>query len=549
MKINRYFVAALLPLCLAACSDNDDITAYDPLANQPAEVPDVPGDDHSSMLIGTTFSFQQDLRNGVLETAGKSGSTTVYNLPVYDAAGAYAADKDASYAEWWDQLAEQMSYAGLDYVAADCRGTSAPDTGDPTRIQDLIAAFKRRGEEHVKIAIFDDTPQSWAAKRNKDLYNAFVGEPQVDHGETQYPIDNLDGENGIWQYIWDKNLKPAFANFYGANSENSKYLFRYKGRPVLYMWSPGPFLKDMTKDVSKGEDNRQNCDGKLAKIFARIHTEFKKEFGEDVFIIIDKAFLPYDKTLTVGDYDAMHDWFSADAPKTSYTIRKANGTRIGMAVPQFRTNDLENKTREISPEHGKTLSNALKDMQEQQCDLVFLEGLTDMLENAAYWRSTDQTYYDFPNQRLNILRKYSTDPYPADFMVEAEACDSYVDNTPGNSGGAYRKGNLDIKKFAGQTGWYVTDEEAGESLFWNELPFRAGQSTIRFRYAAQEAVTVRIDIDGREGETFTLPATGADWKDADSGVFTFKANAWHTVRVNVLQGKADIDYFRIVSAG
>lgn len=59
-------------------------------------------------------------------------------------------------------------------------------------------------------------------------------------------------------------------------------------------------------------------------------------------------------------------------------------------------------------DHGKRLTDALDDMVAKNADLVFLEGFTDMAENAAYWRSTDNIYYDFPNQRLNILRKYSS---------------------------------------------------------------------------------------------------------------------------------------------
>ncbi len=36
-------------------------------------------------------------------------------------------------------------------------------------------------------------------------------------------------------------------------------------------------------------------------------------------------------------------------------------------------------------------------------DLVFLEGFTDVAENAAWWRNKDRTYYDYPNQRINLL--------------------------------------------------------------------------------------------------------------------------------------------------
>ena len=53
-------------------------------------------------------------------------------------------------------------------------------------------------------------------------------------------------------------------------------------------------------------------------------------------------------------------------------------------------------------------------------DLVFLEGFTDLAENAAWWRSSDKIYYDYPNQRINLLRKYSNRPFPTRQKLEAE---------------------------------------------------------------------------------------------------------------------------------
>ena len=79
-------------------------------------------------------------------------------------------------------------------------------------------------------------------------------------------------------------------------------------------------------------------------------------------------------------------------------------------------------------DHGKRLTDALDDMVAKNTDLVFLEGFTDMAENASYWRSTDNTFYDFPNQRLNILRKYSSNKaWPESLRIEMEACDKFLD--------------------------------------------------------------------------------------------------------------------------
>ena len=57
----------------------------------------------------------------------------------------------------------------------------------------------------------------------------------------------------------------------------------------------------------------------------------------------------------------------------------------------------------VDADHGRLLQKALTYSVKNRANLIFLEGFTDVLENAAYWRSTDEVYYDYPNQRLNIL--------------------------------------------------------------------------------------------------------------------------------------------------
>lgn len=146
------------------------------------------------------------------------------------------------------------------------------------------------------------------------------------------------------------------------------------------------------------------------------------------------------------------------------------------------------------------MTDALDDMVAKSADLVFLEGFTDMAENAAYWRSTDNIYYDFPNQRLNILRKYSSSrAWAESFRVEMEACDYFFDVSAKNSGNQYRTGSLDVAKIAGvapdkNTEWYVTSTEAGEWMEWKELPYAAGDITVKVCYAAKEDAKIRFDF-------------------------------------------------------
>lgn len=534
---------------LGGCSDSESVleTPVIPEPDVPSkpEVPEIPKHD---FLIGSLFGFEKDIRNGVNASQGGNNNTTYYNKPLFEAADFETLDTD-----WWDNLVEEFLYSGMDYMVPNCRGRLPKadsdvrfytDHGDPTRIADLLAALKRRGDEasHLKIAIFDDCPASWAAARNLDLYGKYttvVGTTEAD----RYPIENLDD---IYKYIWDYNIKLAFDNFYGENQENNKFLLRFKGKPVLYLWSPNGFL-----NVEYG-GKKLDCTGHLKTIFDKLHKDFKETYGEEIFICVDKAFADRDPMVDRSVVDAMNDWFIASeqaSNRCSFTLRSLNGVNVGVAVPSFLTNDRQGERMFFDANHGKTLTDALDYFVKYDAHLVFLEGFTDMLENAAYWRSTDTKYYDYPNQRLNILRRYnSSRAYPRTMRVEVEACDYFKDNTKGNSGLQYRKGDLDIKRSTDVfNGWCVTDTESGEWMKWVELPFSAGQSLIKLRYAAQGTSTVRIDIDGKAGKKITLSSTEGDWKEATVATLDFNANGWHEVVLHVVAGQPDLNSFMIVN--
>ena len=206
-------------------------------------------------------------------------------------------------------------------------------------------------------------------------------------------------------------------------------------------------------------------------------------------------------------------------------------------------------------DHGKRLTDALDDMVAKNADLVFLEGFTDMAENAAYWRSTDNIYYDFPNQRLNILRKYSSSrAWAESFRVEMEACDYFFDVSAKNSGNQYRTGSLDVAKIAGvapdkNTEWYVTSTEAGEWMEWKELPYAAGDITVKVCYAAKEDAKIRFDFgEGtkrRQGPVVELHATGGEWVTVDAFTMKSDVNGWRRKVLNIVAGKPDLNYFTI----
>lgn len=546
----KLILGCLLTTLVVSCSSGGDEEVVIPelpqIPDEPEPAPEVEKEIAAhDFLMGSLFGFEKNIRNGVSAAKGGSSSTTYYNKPLFEAGADYQGTED----DWWDNLVEEFIYSGMDYMVPNCRGRLPKadndskyytDHGDPTRIKELIAALKRRKVENMKIAIFDDCPASWAAARNLDLYGSYttvMGNKVTD----AYPIGDL---NDIYKYIWDYNIKLAFDNFYGENQENNKYLLRFQGKPVLFIWSPNGFL-----NVEYG-GAKLDCTGKLKAILDKIHSDFKATYGEEVFICVDKAFSDRDSQVDKTVIDAMNDWFTASEQTTnrcSYTLRSLNGVDVGVAVPGFLTNDKSGNRMLFDSKHGKTLTDALDYFVKYKADIVFLEGFTDMLENAAYWRSTDTKFYDYPNQRLNILRKYSsTNAYPETMKVEMESCDYYKDVSSGNSGMIYRKGDLDIKRcIDGYNGWCVTDTEAGEWMKWVELPFSAGKSNIKLRYASKTDCKVRLDVDGKEGNEVLLPATNGAWKDANIASVEFEKKGWKEVVLQVINGNADLNCMTI----
>lgn len=89
--------------------------------------------------------------------------------------------------DWWDNFVEEIAYSGQDYVAMNCRGMANDnvDHGRPDKLLDLMAAIERKGVAHkFKIAIFDDTPASWAAARNAHKGFGYADKPM--NGPNRY---------------------------------------------------------------------------------------------------------------------------------------------------------------------------------------------------------------------------------------------------------------------------------------------------------------------------------------------------------------------------
>ena len=424
--------------------------------------------------------------------------------------------------QWWENMVEEIDYSGLDYVALLSRGTQPNRTkdlgsGDPKHIKTLVKYMKER-EAKFKLCIFDDPPASWRQSRNYDLY---------DKNTSQYELfDCANPDN--YKYIWDYNLKLAI--------EYIPDEMRYKidNRMVIFFWQVSASW--MT-----------NIDGNLSKILNHIKQECQKTYGFIPYIIVQRAWLERDKSLTASSVDAVHNWFSAKGGN-SFSFHTHNNVKTGVVVPSFvKPSEPDNGV--LLPamgtnDQGARLRFGLNNTVKAVARTTLIEGFPNAAEGAAVWRSGDKLYYDYPNQRINIVRSYSKNPYPETLKVEAEACDFHYDLTTGNSGGAFlHEGNLDVLKCNDRLGgWFVTNTQANEWMEWKELPLLK-DTKFQLRYKSTGPASVKFSVNDADLQIITLPSTSGVWTTIDAGTFSSAGNSSQTVRLTIVSGAPDINYF------
>jgi hypothetical protein len=611
MKGNYWKFAALLclgALSLACRHEPGDDPDPEP-GPEPGPQPEQPI--VRSYKLGTLAGFEKHVRQNM--DVEFTNSSTMYNRSLFCryVASAYPGQTQdgkpypapITEQDWWDNFVEEVAYSGQDYVAMNCRGQASPDHqidhGRPDKLPDLMAAIRRKGvENRFKIAIFDDTPASWAAARNLHKGYGYSGQP-TDKGKrvpgSHYPLlfidpEKDDRENGadgefrkdIYYYIWEANLKPAFENV------PREYWFEIDGRPVILFWNPNGFLQDSyldelmrrepqkyvsTTGLDRTKSNAYN--GKLSYILKCIHEDFEKTFGVEPFLIVQREWTDRDFSLVNSPYlNGIHNWFAVPTRDMTDALYQENltyntyiasynfkGFRVGSGCPGFVQGDRDRPNWQyIDSDHGRYAEKMFGDFLTHKPDLVFLEGFTDLVENAAWWRSSDKTYYDYPNQRINQLRKYGNDPFPKEQRLEAEACDySYMGAVSGNrvempataEGLTNAPENGIVKrcedaKYNG--GWHVELTAGSQNaLRWKELPFKTGKSTIRFRYASDEEASVYCRIGDTVTQSVTLASTAGEWREAEVAVYTRQGRGYADLDLAVTRGGIKLNYAEIVA--
>jgi hypothetical protein len=480
----------------------------------PAGETDAGGVPDDGIYLGVTCGWQYSAQLTGPVTYPNQRNISLYNPDPNDAQAT------------WDSWVEQLAQAGVDYVCPNLTGSHGIPGNPPSAIAPILTSLERQGlADRIKIGLFDDNAASWCAQWNAANGRGF--------GYAQ-PFDLSDPAN--WVYIYDYNYKIFYQTIPDRN------LFKIQGRPVIIIWTSNPPFVT-------------NAQGNLSKAMLWVRQQIKTDFGYDPYIVGPADFLSNDTTCAdPGVLDGVHHWFYP--PDHPYTLQDFNGTNVGVAVAQFQHSG---QGGFLDPNHGKLFDDGLSATVGAGARLTLCEGFTDYEEDAAMFRvrnlasdgtplTYDQTNYDYPNQRLNILRKHSRNPIPATMKFEAEACDTFGGANGGNGQvNYYRNGNIAIEATTDTGGGHdVGWMQPGEWFEWQEVPLN-GTPAIQVRVATADASrAVHVVLDGTSLPPVMLPNTGGlqSWATVDLGSSGSFAASYHTVRIVFDSGGASFNWWQ-----
>jgi hypothetical protein len=433
----------------------------------------------------------------------------------------------------WDDWAEEIAASGVDYVCPNLRGSYPNTSVNPTNIAGLLLALSNRGlTNQIKLAIFDDNASSWTAQ-----YNQALG---YGYGYT-VPFDI--GNSNNWVYLWDYNYKL----FYQTVPDSNR--FKINGRPLIIIWTGNTYFIT-------------NMQGNASRALTYVRQQCQSTFGFNPYIILSSDFLPHDTTCNNTNVtDAVEAWFDPNSVHTNgQTLSTFNGIKIGALCPQFQDPNTD-PSAWLDPQHGIGLAYGLTKTCGAGALLTLVEGFSDWEEDASCFRvrnldangdvlSYASTYYDYPNQRLNLLRQGGSHPFPVELKFEAEACD-YFGGAAGGNGKTnyYRNGNIAIEPATDTGGGYdVGWIQPGEWLEWEQVPIQGSLVHLQVRIASPNSSSqLHFVIDGTNYPALTLLNTGGyqTWATVDSGTtYQFAKNSTHTVRLVCDTGGFNLNYWK-----
>jgi hypothetical protein len=477
----------------------------------------IAGQAHAQYLGATCgYDYNQELTSA--STSPATDNTPLYNPP------SGQLDSGGMTNDTWGSWVEQMQQAGLDFICPNLKGSQYKGTS-PANIAPLVSILNSRGlSSQIKIGVFDDNAASWTATWNYENGRGY---------NTDTPFDISNSAN--WKYIYDLNYKIFFQTVPDANR------FKINGRPVIIIWTGN----------STTVGNEQ---GNYSRAMTYVRQKCQADFGFNPYIIVNSECLRNDTTMkNAGIVDACHSWSGGG----TWTLATTNNVKIGVAFPGlfYHTNpDFRD------PNHGTTLETALSHTVGAGAVLTLCEGFTDWAESAALHRvrnldpngnalNYSQTYYDFPNQRLQILRKHSQNPFLGNLKFEAEGCDSFGGAAGGNGrANYYRNGNIAIETTSDTNGGHdVGWMASGEWFQWQNVPLNSSPHFLVRVATTTATVKIHFVIDGVTQASKTLPNTGGwqTWTTFDTGAYGSYTSSYHTVRIVFENGGANFNWWQL----
>jgi Domain of unknown function (DUF5010)/DUF5010 C-terminal domain len=417
-------------------------------------------------------------------------STDLYERPIYR-------DVTRDSDDFWKYLVDELLLARVPVAMLGSRGCDDPLTGDrgpgsmcPRLLRMFVAAVQNaKAEDVIRVGMFDPTGSY------RDRYDGRL---------------NLSNQSN-WDFFWSYNMKIFF------DTIPRNLWFLYQGQPLVAFWT----LRDTYFS---------NQQGNASQLLAWLKDRFFERYGVEPLFILQDSWFTEDSTITPDLALGQHGWCKPvhDDPTSIYSYITYNGKKWGVTTPGFRNGEgiigCGDSCREVTRRNGTALINALNSGKD--ATLVMLEGWTDMLEGAGFYRSNA---WQYPTEYINIVRRYA-DPEPATLRLEAEGADTFLDMTPGNAGGEYALRNLDVGALPNSTGWYVGWIDAGEWIEFRRIRLGCG----RYRFTARVATAstgkvMRLAVNGRVLSRVALPSTGGleTYGLVHMGEFALKGSAYN----------------------
>lgn len=438
---------------------------------------------------------------------------SLYELPIYN-------KLNRNEDEYWDYLVDELLLARVDVVMLHGRGcwdlssSGFQGTGNlcPRHLSKFVAAVHRAlAQDVIRVGMWDDT----------GAYNKAMQFLEGLASGTKLDLSN----HSNWKYFWDHNIKIWF------DTLPREMWFLMDAKPVIAFWS----LSDSFFS---------NQEGNASKMLEWIIGNFIDRYGLEPALILQDNWFENDSTIDSRHAVGMHNWFIPvhDVASSIYSYSSYNEQVWGVVAPSFRngksTPGCRDDCREVTRSDGKRLEGALAAGTDAK--FILLEGWTNMVESAGFYRSLDWRY---PTQYINIVRRYA-DPEPETLRFQAEGADRFSDTTESNLGGKYADRALDVGRLNDNTGWYVGWTEAGEWLEYQGVELGCGTYRFTARVATRSAgKKLRLDLGGLP--SIELPETGGIdvYELVHLGVVKLSAGTYN-LRLEVEStGGLNIDWF------